>query len=263
MSDSGVNVELTDLTGENPESGTKRNRTKSPKAAAPDKADKKEKKEKHKSEEHKKKGILFKLLIIGIPIILVAAFVAEEIVFNWVGTRNYVRDFFISAAAWLDPESSGIIDNLSKREEEFIKFKTETEVEIAKLQRSSDERETGLSERESTLDEREAAIADREAQMDRQKESLTAWEKEISEKEFSLTPAFRRDLSDQEIEDMQSLARTYAAMEADTAASIMAALYNEIDAASILYYMSERNAAAILSVMDVDFAAKVTEILLL
>ena len=273
MSDSDAGVEITDLTGEE-ETATKRKRSKPEKITAEDKAaDKASLKEQRARDKaakangldsagKKKKGVLFKILIIGIPIILVAAFVAEEIVFNLVGTRNYVGDLFVSAAVWLDPESSGISGELNKREETFNQYKAETETAFEEKQQEVDAKQAELSAREASLDEREAGIASREEQQDRRQETLTAWEKEIDEKEYRLTPAFRRELSDQEVEDMLSLARTYAAMEADTAAVIMAELYNAIDAASILYYMSERNAAAILSVMDVDFAAMVTDILL-
>jgi len=76
-------------------------------------------------------------------------------------------------------------------------------------------------------------------------------------------PLYRRpDITDQELEDMISLSRTFTQMSPETAAVILVQLYDPRDVASLLYYMGERNAAAILAVMDISYAAEITEILL-
>jgi len=51
-------------------------------------------------------------------------------------------------------------------------------------------------------------------------------------------------------------------MAPEAAAVILAELRDPQNVAVILYYMSERSAAAILSALEPEFAAKITEILL-
>ena len=79
----------------------------------------------------------------------------------------------------------------------------------------------------------------------------------------SAAPLFHRAMSDQELADIQSLSRSYAQMDPGIAAGILVELKDEQHVATILYHMVERNAAAILSVMEPAFAARITEILLL
>ena len=61
---------------------------------------------------------------------------------------------------------------------------------------------------------------------------------------------------------MQSLSRSYAQIAPAAAADILIKLKDEQHVAAILYFMSERNAAAILSAMESEFAARITDILL-
>ena len=67
-------------------------------------------------------------------------------------------------------------------------------------------------------------------------------------------------MTEQEMEDMLSLSTTFTNMSPDTAATILVHLYDPRDVASILYFMRERNSAAILAEMDVRYAANITEI---
>jgi flagellar motility protein MotE (MotC chaperone) len=95
------------------------------------------------------------------------------------------------------------------------------------------------------------------------REALLEAREEQTEQNSVGAPGYWLGLSPQEIEDMESLGKTYAAMESAAAAEIMAELYTVNDAAAILYYMAEKNAAPILEAMDRQFAAAVTEALLI
>jgi flagellar motility protein MotE (MotC chaperone) len=72
----------------------------------------------------------------------------------------------------------------------------------------------------------------------------------------------RRELTEQELADIQSVSRTYAQMPPETAAEILMELYEMHDVARILFHMTERNVAAILAALEVEYAARVTEMLL-
>jgi len=76
-------------------------------------------------------------------------------------------------------------------------------------------------------------------------------------------PLHRREpMTEEEIDDMVSLSRTFTQMSPEDAAAILVQLYDPRDVAAILYFMSERNAGAILATMSERYAAEITEILL-
>ena len=75
-------------------------------------------------------------------------------------------------------------------------------------------------------------------------------------------PLYRREMTEEELEDMMSISTLYTQMAPEAAAARLVRLYDPRDVAAILYFMGERNAAAIMSVMTVEYAAEITEILL-
>jgi len=189
-----------------------------------------------KAKGKKKKGGKLKIILVIVLLLLIAGFVFEEIYYNYLGTRSII----IGAVVKLDPDF------------------TESDQLL-------DEKRAELEALEAQLTARERAAASREAQNVRRSEELAQWEQELSDLENWLSPLYRRRMTAQELEDMQSLSVSYSRMAPESAADRLAELaeLSELDdVAAILYYMSERNAAAILASMEPEFAAEVTKILL-
>ena len=185
------------------------------------------------AKKKKKKGRKLKIILILVLVVLVVGFVAEEIIFNYLG----VRDMFIDAVISLDPE-------YGEREQRYVDW------------------EADLTARESEMSRREQAVQSRQGQNERRTIELNLMEEELKEQQQSLTPLWRRVMSEQELADMQSLSRSYALMAPETAAERLVQLEDMEDVAAIMYYMVERNAAAILAAMEPEYAAALTEILL-
>jgi flagellar motility protein MotE (MotC chaperone) len=196
--------------------------------------------------------ILLKLLFfIVIPVILVGGFVFEEVYFNTLGIRDKTCDFFMDAAIWLDPDTASISSRLDRRSAELDRRSAELDKRTGEI----DIRKTGLDDREREIASAEANSNKRSADLDKREQDL----KTVQE---THVPVYRRILTDQELEDMKSLSRTFSRMTPETAVDILTRLYDPNDVAAILYYMSERDAAAIMSAMTVEYAAKLTEIFL-
>ena len=181
----------------------------------------------------KKKGRKLKIILIIVLILLIGGFVFEEVYYNILGTR----DVLIDAVVRIDPEFRG-------REAEL------------------DEKAFELGRWEVELDAREKAALSRETQNDRRKSDLDSREELLNVREQLAEPVYKRVMTEQEILDMQSLSRAYSMMAPESAAVILMELEHAEDVAAILYYMTERYAAAILAVMDPIYAAIITEILL-
>jgi flagellar motility protein MotE (MotC chaperone) len=165
----------------------------------------------------------------------VSAFVFVVIEFDQWGFRTAVIEFVNS----FDPE---YVD-LTEREAELAGGVAE--LETRRLDAAAeDERLEALR---LELERREALLEAKEEQ---------------GAQESANAPGYWLGLSPQEIEDMESLAKTYAAMDPVAAAEIMAELYTSNDAAAILYHMAEKSAGPILEAMDRQLAAAVTEALL-
>ena len=181
----------------------------------------------------KKKGGKIKIILIIIIILLIGGFVYVELTYNYFGTR----DILIRSVMSLDEDLSQEEANLDSWEQE-------------------------LELLEAELDARVRSLDTREASLDRRGAELGILEQRLSEWEARLTPIYRRDMTEQELADMISLSRTFALMAPDTAAEILTELYDPRDIAAILYFMTERAAAPILSAMERTLAAEITEILL-
>lgn len=116
--------------------------------------------------------------------------------------------------------------------------------------------------KQKELDEREAAVLTEEQRLAELKTSLDKQEAELVDQQATKVPIYRQPTSDQDVEDMKSLAKIYANMEAATAATILASLYTTEDMAAILYFMAEKSAAPILAEMRTSLAADITDLLL-
>ena len=191
-----------------------------------------EKPEKPGKAVKKKKGAKIVLILVLLLIIAIGAFVFIEFIDPSLSLFG-ARDFLVESVTKLDPN--------------YVTYETR----LSELERRSEE-----------LDAREALIDTRERQHTRRQSELDDFSKELNDKELRITPIYRRIMTEQELVDMQSLSRTYSLMSPETAAEILSRLYESRDIAAILYYMGERNAAAILAEMETARAAEITMILL-
>ena len=192
------------------------------------------------------------LVLILVPVLLIGAFVAA-VILDYFGARGLVagiaRDPLLRAVIWLDPEFSTLEEEMHNRSEA-----REGALEV---------REEFVNTRFEEIDAREASANTREQQLDRRAQAILRREEELNRQQQNIgVPVFRRQLTEQELEDILSLSRTYSQMSPGTAAEILVELHSLDDVATILYHMTERSAAAVLSVMEVWFAAEITEILL-
>ena len=221
-------------TGAKPAEGAKAPKAPKPQKpqAAPAAAPLPEAGAKRKKKKKKKKGKL-KIILILLLVVLAVGFVTEEIIINFFG----VRDMFIDAVISLDPE-------YADREQDYIK------------------REEELDAKEKELNRREQSVLSRENANERRRIELDLREEEVAEREESALPLWSRLMSEQELADMQALSRSYALMAPEAAAAILMELDSPQDVAAILYHMSERSRASILTAMESEFAALLTEILL-
>jgi flagellar motility protein MotE (MotC chaperone) len=123
-------------------------------------------------------------------------------------------------------------------------------------------RQTELDGRESALASREADLELTQARLDSEREELELREQELYSAAEALIPLYRQPMSPQDLADMQALAATYQAMSPSSAADILSRLYTTDDVAAILYYMTGKATAAVLSEMEPELAAEITEVLL-
>jgi len=253
-----INEETTDLTGDGIAGGAEKpvqrvvKRPAPPPTAPPPHDPRREQPVSSDKKKKKKSGI--KLILILVPVVLVVAFVVL-LIMNLFGVRDWVggvlTDPLTKAIVWLNPEFTSIEERLQAR----------GDARKAEL----DEREADIASRTSVLNERDLANESREQQLNRLSDALDRREQNIEDREEAFSPEvpyFRRPLTEDEIADLQALARSYASMDSESAAEIMAELYSLEDAATILYYMADRYAGAILAAMNPELAARITEVLL-
>ena len=229
-----INDDFTDLTEEEGSGETEEKKEKPKREPRQRKPPKEESQEPNKkAKKGKKKGKKLKIILIIVLVLLVAGFVFEEVYYNILGTR----DMLIDAVVKLDPDFRAREAKLDEREASLLKLQTELDAR----ERTASSRETQNLKRTTELDDREKTLDDLQQR---------------------LTPLYRRAMTEQELEDMVSLSRSYSRMAPEDAAVILLELSQPDDVAAILYYMNERNAAAILAVMEPEFAATITDILL-
>ena len=201
--------------------------------------------------------VLLRILVIVIPVLLIGGFVFEEIYWNMLGVRDWTCEALISAVSWLDPSTASV------RRTQWLRGKELDELE-AELDARDIERQSDFAARKADLDEREDAIVLKEEEIEQRIEAIIQHEQDMltAEIEISRTPVYRRELDEQEQADLESLSATYAAMAPDAAADILMRMYDLSDVAAIVYYMSDKKAAEILSAMDPAYAANLTQLFL-
>ena len=247
--------EVTDLTEGEEDSGTAdtgKKKGKAPKKEKEPKAPKEPKEKKAKGKKEKGGGIGGLILIMVLILLILIGGFGALLYFDMFDARMIIADVvtepLLGIIIWLDPGYSTIDQRLRAEAEAQDK-------RIAELYEALDERELDIEFLEGVLDTREQLLDRREFDLDRREDHIVAmYERTV--------PLYRRDMSEQELEDMISLSRTYTQMAPSTAANVLVQLHDPRDVAAILYFMSERNAAAILAEMNVDYAAEITEILL-
>ena len=191
-------------------------------------------------------------IMILVVVVLISGFLTA-MVFGILGTRDVVADVMgeplMDFMIWLDPRLAALDQRVEAR--------------AADADRRAAAREAELDAREGAIVFFEEDLAIREAALDRRFLELESREAQVVAMYERATPIHRRtDITEQDIEDMVSLSRTYTQMAPDSAAEIMIRIHDPRDVAAILYFMSERNAAAILAAMEPHVAAEITEILL-
>lgn len=174
------------------------------------------------------------LLAAFVLLAAIATFVFLALRLDFLGARSV----FIGAVDSLDPDY----------------------VALAERTRYEDARSAELDAREAQLREESDRLDSRGAELDSAKAAFDAERSAAAERQDEV--GYWLGLSPQETEDIKSLGRTYAAMDAAAAAEIMARLYTVNDMAAILYHMAEKRVAPILEAMDRQLAAQITEVLL-
>jgi len=240
--------ETTDLTESEesspPAKGKKQKEPKPPK-------EKKEKKKKGEGDEDKGGAGGIVIIMLLVLAILIGGFTAA-LIFDVFSAREIMADVIteplLDIIIWLDPGFSSIRSRLAVEEEAQI--------------RRLEERKEEMDEREIDIEMREAAIISREQILERRGFDLDRREEQIVAMHERTIPLFRRDMTEQEMDDMLQISRIYTQMAPERAAETLVRLYDPRDVAAILYFMGERNSASILSQMEVGYAAEITEILL-
>ena len=210
----------------------------------------------------KEKGILFKVLVIVIPVLLVSAFVFEELSYNKLGLREKASDILTSAAIWVDPQHDSARRTLRLRKEELDRREADIAAREERQLADYEARLSTLSERKAALDEREDELDAADVKIEQRTEALDKREQDMNDLTLDKTPIYKRALTEQEITDLKNLSSTFAAMAPDSAAEILVRMYDPGDVAVIIYYMSSKNAAAVMSAMDPAYAANLTQLLI-
>ena len=174
----------------------------------------------------KKKRKLPLIIFILVLLILIAAFLTAHLYFDLFG--------------WKEP----MFEIMHRFDPGYV--------EIADREVAVTERELALEQLELTLSEREDAIIVKELQLQKRNTELNDLEK-------SRVPVYRPPINESDREYMESVAKIYAGMEPENAASVMGNLYSIEDMAAIIYFMSTSKAAAILECMTPQRAAQITD----
>jgi|GEM_PF-2931000 len=192
----------------------------------------KKKKPKVKKEKAEKKGGFGAALLAILVVLIVVAgvFLYLTIVNDWGG----VRTSLLTTVNKLDPNFRTLEE---QKVAEYNAAKAQLESDQAKLLKD----QQALEQRKADLDLRQAAISNAEAE---------------------LLPIYRRNLSEEKLEEIRQTGKIYESMEPATAAGIMSRLYDETYIAAILYYMKPAAAADVMSHMTAELAARVTTELL-
>lgn len=192
-------------------------------------------------------GIVLVMLLIAL---LLAGSVGAALYFDMFSARMFTADFIreplLDFIVWLDPSFNTVNERLLDEAQARYNQLDEWEEQLK-------ERESDVLQRENNADTRELILDRRSVELDRQEAS-------VREMYDRTTPLYRRDMTEEELEDFISYATTFTRMSPDAAAEILYRIHTTQDVASILYYMSERNRSSILAAFHPDFAAEITNI---
>jgi flagellar motility protein MotE (MotC chaperone) len=192
------------------------------------------------------------ILLMALVLVILLGGFGAALYFDALGTRivvgNAINDPLLDLVAWLDPNYNTIeMRQQAEAEAQEIRFR---------------ERIEELNAREIEIEYEESLLLAVEEQLDRRALELDNREAQLELLLDRTIPLHRRNLTEDELENIVSLSGSYTQMSPETAANILVAMHDPRDAASILYFMSERNRGAIMAAMDIRFAAHITEILL-
>jgi len=192
------------------------------------------------------------ILLMALVLFILLGGFGAALYFDALGARivvgNAINDPLLDLVAWLDPNYNTI----------EMRQQAEAQAQEIRFRERIDE----LNAREVEIEYEESLLLTIEEQLDRRALELDNREAQIELMLDRTIPLHRRDLTEDEIADIVSLSNSYTQMAPEIAANIMVQIHDPRDAASILYFMPERNRGAIMAAMDVRFAAHITEILL-
>lgn len=193
-------------------------------------AEGKKKKRPKKEKRRRRRGGLILLIALVVLVVAAGVFLYLTVVNDWGGVRTSA----LTLVNRLDPQFRHL-------EEQKI-----AEYNAAKAQLESDQAQLLLDQQ--ALEKRLSEVGRRE----------TA----VSQAEADLQPLYRRNLSEEKLDEIKRTGKIYENMDPQVAAGIMSRLYDESYMAAILYYMSASKAADVMSQMPADLAARVTTELL-
>ena len=182
--------------------------------------------DKVKTPKKKRKKKLLLFIIIFVLLVLIAAFLTAHLYFDFFGWKEPMFEIMHN----LDPDYKDIGD-----------------------------REAALIDKESDLEQQELALTEREDAVLLKELANNKRETELNDLEKSRVPVYRPPINETDREYMEGIAKIYANMEPENAASVMNNLYTLEDMAGIIYFMSAAKAAAILECMTPSRAAQITD----
>ena len=183
-------------------------------------------KERAETGEPKKRKRIIRLVVLLLLIFFVAGFLFASVRYDLFS----VRTKFIAMVNRMNPEHVAV----EAAQQQLLLDRQQLELDQIKLK----------NDREN-LDARESL--------------LTMREEQVETAEIARTPIHRRLITDAKREELERLGKIYNSMEAETAAGIITELYGVVDMATLLYFMNQPKAAAVLTYMDPQLAADITE----
>ena len=243
--------EITDLTEEEGSGDAGKGKKRGGKAPKEPKEPKALKEKRQKGEKVKTGAGGVIIIMILVLVILIGGFSAA-LYFDIFSAREITADLIteplLNVIIWLDPD--------------YLEINQRLEAERETQEKIFEERTEDLDGREEVIVIREDSLGQREQQLEWRAQELDRREEHIMAMYERTVPLWKRDMTEEELEDMLSLSRLYSQMSPEDAAARLVALHDPRDVAGILYYMNERNAASILAAFEVRYAAQITEILL-
>lgn len=202
---------------------------KQPPAPAPDLELEEEQGGKKRKKKKKGRGIIG-LIILLVLIIAAGVFIYLTMVNDWGGVRTQA----LTLVNKLDPE-----------------FRYLTEQQVTEYKQAVAQLEQDRAQLKADQD----LVAQQRAELD-------ARRAELAQQELERQPLYRRNLSEDKLNEIKQTGKIYENMDPAIAAGIMSRLYDETYMAAILYYMSAQSAADVMSNMSAELAARVTTELL-